>query len=83
MNPFTALPALYRQWLYFAYGFVALVFGAVSAYYYVTPDAALPEWLAGVGRVLAYLAIPFGALAGSNVTSKDGPPPAPHNDTLI
>lgn len=62
INPFTALPASARKGLYIAYGVVALVVGAVDVFY----GDGDPSWLEGAQNVVAYLALPFGALAASN-----------------
>lgn len=83
MNPLTSIPSKYRQYIYVAYGVVALLVGAFAAFYLATPQTPLPEWLNGAQRVIAYLAIPVGALAAVNTTSADGPPPVPANDPPV
>jgi len=82
MNPLTSIPALYRQRLYVGYGVAALIVGAISAYFLVTPDTTLPLWLSGAQRVLGFLALPFGVLAGANVGPEDRPKPAPKADDV-
>lgn len=61
-NPLQSIPARVRAVLYVAYGIIALAYLAVSAYY--DKD---PEWVAGVGRVVGALSVPFAGLAASNV----------------
>lgn len=77
-NPLKAIPALYRKYVYIAYGTAALVAGGLSVAFTVdSTGSGLPHWLKVYLAVLAYLGAPVGAVAGSNVGPGDTPPPAP------
>lgn len=68
MNPLTLIPDAWRKWIYVAYATAGLVTGAVQVA--LEPD---PGWVAPTLAVLAYLAVPLGATAASNVTTKPTP----------
>jgi hypothetical protein len=81
-NALTDIPPQVRRGIYAAYGLLALAVGALAAFYLATPDTALPDWLDGAQRVIAYLAIPVAAIAVPNVfvpspAPPTAPPPAP------
>ena len=67
MNPFVAIPANVRKWLYLAYGTVSLALAAVTTY-----NAALrqdsPDWITGAAAVLVVIGTALGFTAASNIT---------------
>ncbi len=66
MNPFTAIPAHVRRWLYLAWGVAGLTVGSVTAYTAATPaDESLP-WLGGVGAALVVIGTGLGFTAAAN-----------------
>lgn len=66
MNPFQAIPATVRKWLYLAYGVAGLVPTSTAAYY-VAVGESVPRWTVGVAAALGALVPLFGATAGANV----------------
>lgn len=83
MNPLTMIPALYRKYLYLGYFLVGVAFGAIQVGFAAVPDTAQPAWLTVALVVYAYLGTALGITAASNVTTDDGPPPAPDHDDLF
>lgn len=75
MNVLTAIPALYRKWLYLAYTLALVIWGAISLAY-TDPD---PDWINKGGDILQYLGVALGLTAAANVTALDRPTPAPKN----
>lgn len=71
MNPFTHIPAVYRKYVYIAYGAVALVVACIDVGF-ASAAASDPVWLTVTQDVLAYLAAPVGVLAASNVSTPEG-----------
>ena len=70
-NPLTdALTPSWRKRLYVTYAGTALVVGGTQAFY-LAASIDQPLWLTGALGVLAYLAIPFGATAASNITTPE------------
>lgn len=77
MNPFTLLPALYRQYVYVGYVSVLLILGSIDVGLGAA-GVADPVWFTVTGEVVKYLGAPIGALAASNVGPEDRPKPAPN-----
>lgn len=77
-NPLLLLPARARQAVYVVYGTVALsVSGAQVGY--ASLSIPNPSWLTVALAVTAFLAVPIGAIAASNVSRNQaedtsGPP---------
>ena len=71
MNPFQAIPATVRKWLYLAFGVAGLVPTSVSTYAVAT-GGDIPTWCIGVAAVLGVLAPALGFTAGANVTPSRG-----------
>jgi hypothetical protein len=70
-NVLLLLPARLRQVAYILFGLIALAVGAAQvAYSSISLDN--PTWLVVSSAVVGFLAIPFSAIAASNV-SKDRP----------
>jgi hypothetical protein len=67
-NVLALLPARARQILYVLYGLVALAV-ATTAVGYNALNLDNPPWLVVAGAVVAFLAVPFSALASLNVTA--------------
>lgn len=66
MNPFTAIPAHVRRWLYLTWGTAGLAVGSVTAYIAATPaDESLP-WLGGVAAALVVVGTGLGFTAAAN-----------------
>ena len=66
-NPFTAVPASVRKWLYLAYGVATLVVSSVAAYSGALAQP-VPSWAVGLGGALVPVGVAFAAMAGSNVS---------------
>jgi hypothetical protein len=67
-NVLILLPAKARQIVYVAYGIIALVCASTQVGYNAI-DLANPAWLVVSSAVIAFLAVPIGALAALNVTA--------------
>jgi hypothetical protein len=68
-NGLTLLPAKVRLILYIVYLLAGLVVGTLSAVYGVIASDA-PVWLRAAQAAVAFLAVPFGALAAVNVPAR-------------
>ena len=72
MNPFQAIPASVRKWLYLTYGVAGLVPTSVATYQ-IAVGGEIPPWCVGLAAVLGVLGPALGFTAGANV----GPPTNP------
>jgi hypothetical protein len=77
MNPFTAIPATVRKWLYLVYGIAGLTLGSVTAYV-TAVGQPIPDVVTGVSAVLVVVGAGFGFTAASNTTSDKPQPAAPY-----
>lgn len=82
MNTLVLLPAKARQLIYVGYGLVALaVSGTQVGYSSLSIDN--PPWLTVAVAVTAFLAVPVGAIAATNVTRRSaGSDPYDHGGAL-
>lgn len=85
-NVLVLLPARARQVIYVLFGLVGLANGSALVAY-ASAGYALPAWLIVSTAVIAYLAVPFGALASLNVATERQPaddlPDVPHAEHLL
>ena len=65
MNPFQAIPAAVRKWLYLAYGLAGVVLGSISAYA-LAVDVPAPSWVKGANAVLLIVGTALGFTAAAN-----------------
>lgn len=73
-NVLILLPAKARQVAYIAFGLASLADGSMLVGY-AAAGFDLPVWLVVATAVVAYLAVPFSALAASNVSKQRPDPP--------
>lgn len=72
-----SIPAKYRQLTYFGYALAVFILGAIEVGMKAAEVPENPVWFVVVSAVVQYLGIPVLAVAGVNVTTASGPPPAP------
>lgn len=77
-NVLVLLPARVRQVVYIAFGLISLADGSALVGY-ASAGIELPVWLVVITAIIAYLAVPFSALAATNVTKT---PPAEPGDVV-
>lgn len=70
MNLLTQIPAPIRKLIYSGYALAILIVGSIQAAYESMEDTQTPGWLKIALAVLAYLGVPLGLTAASNVSPK-------------